>query len=81
MDHFPYAQWHSVHVRDLMRLEGESPMVWNEFLKGHFVTQKTLHKFSIMAHDQIHEQLNAVMKGDGGITENATLDDCWPRYG
>ena len=29
----------SIHVRDLMQLEDECPTVWNEFLKGHFVTQ------------------------------------------
>ena len=73
MDHFHYARWLSVHARDLMQLECECPTVWNEFLKGHFLTQKTCHKFSMMAHDQIHEELNAIMKGDSdviGITEN-----------
>ena len=67
MDHFHYAQWLSVHLKDLMQLEGERPTVWNEFLKKHFVTQKTLHKFSMMAHDRTHEQLNVLMKGDGRI--------------
>ena len=43
MDHFHYARWLSVHVRDLIQLEHECPKVWNEFLKGHFVTQKTSH--------------------------------------
>ena len=41
MDHFHYTRWLSVHVRDLMQLECECPTVWNEFLKGHLVTQKT----------------------------------------
>ena len=80
MDHFHYARWLYVHVRDLMQLEGECPTVWNEFLKGHFVSQKTLHKFSMMAHDQIHEQLNALVKGDGriiGITENESAMQHW----
>ena len=62
MDHFHYARWLSVHVRDLIQ-QRECPKVWNEFLKGHFVTQKTSRKFSMMAHDQIHEQLNAIVKG------------------
>ena len=56
-----------------MQLECECPTVWNEFLKGDLVTQKTSHKFSMMAHDQIHEHLNTTVKGDGGIigiTEN-----------
>ena len=58
MDHFHYARWLSVHVRDLMQLEVECPTVWNELLNEHFVTQKSSHKFSMMAHDHIHEQLN-----------------------
>ena len=65
-------------VRDLMQLECECSTVWNEFFKGHFVTQKTCHKFSMMAHDQIHEQLNAIVKRDGGvigITENESACD------
>ena len=64
-----------VHVMDLTQLECECPTVWNQFLKGYFVTQKTLHKFFMVAHDQIHEQLNAIVKDDGviGITENESL--------
>ena len=46
MDPFHYAKWLTVHVRDLMLLEQECPTVWSEFQKGHFVPQKTSHKFS-----------------------------------
>jgi len=63
-----------------MQLESECPTVWNKFLKGHFVTQKISHKFSMMAHNQIHEQLNALVKGDGGIigiTENESALRRW----
>ena len=31
----------------------------------------------MMAHDQIHEQLNALVKGDGGITENESAMQPW----
>ena len=44
-----------------------------EFLEGHFITQKTLHKFSMTAHNQMYDQLIAVVKGDSvvlGITKN-----------
>ena len=37
------------------------------------MVQKTGHTFSSMALDQTHEQLNEVIKGDGGavgLTEN-----------
>ena len=40
-----------------------------------------------MAHDQVHEQLNAIVKGDGGaigLIENESasvkkMDGCWSR--
>ncbi len=83
-DHFHYAQWLSVHVRDLLQLEHECPKVWNEFLQGLFVIQKTSHKFSMMAHDQVHEQLNVILKGDGGIigiTENESVLRRWMMAG
>ena len=71
LDHFHYATWLSVHVRDLTQLEYECPKVCDE---------KTSNKFSMMAHDQIHEQLNAIVKGDGeiiGITENESALKRW----
>ena len=73
MDHYHYARWLSVHVIDLQELPNDSPDTHREFVKGNFVTQKSSHKFSALAHDQIHEQQNALVKGDGGIvgiTEN-----------
>ena len=73
LDHYHYARWMTVHVSDLLALQKKCPSIHAEFLKGNFVTQKSKHKFSALAHDQVHEQLNAVVKGDGGIigiTEN-----------
>ena len=62
---YHYARWLTVHVNDLISLENNSPLTHAEFLTGRFVTQKTRRK--------VHEQLNAIVKGDGGIigiTEN-----------
>ena len=66
-------RWLAVHVNDLISLENNSPSTHAEFFAGSFVTQKTKRKFSSLAHDQVHEHINAIMKGDGGIiniTEN-----------
>ena len=67
----------TIHVRDLVNIEKNCPAVHAQFLRGNFVTQKTSNNFSAQVHDQVHEQLNAVVKGDGGaigLTENeATL--------
>ncbi len=80
LDHYHYARWMTVHVRDLLALEVNCRTTHPQFLKGNFVTQKTRHKFSALAHDQVHEQLNAMVKGDGGvigITENKAALTRW----
>ena len=46
-----------------------------KFMKGHFVIQKGSHKDSILAHDQVQEQLNPV-KCDGRII-GLPLRDGW----
>ena len=67
-DKYNYARWHSVHIKDLrdLRESLKCPEVPAEFTQGHFVTQKSAHKFPAMADDQVHEQLNAMAKVDGG---------------
>ena len=79
-DHYHYARWLSVHVLDMKQLEANAPSVFQEFLGGNFVTQKSSRKCSQMAHDQVHKQLNAMVKGDGrviGLTENEPAMKKW----
>jgi len=40
-DHFHYARWLSVHVKDLMQMQQQCPSIFAEFMNGHFVTQKS----------------------------------------
>ena len=75
-----YSSWMSVHVSDLLLLKTNNKSVHDEFMKGNFVTQKSARKFSGMAHDQVHEQLNAVVKGDGEIVGIAENDDALRRW-
>ena len=42
--------------------------------------QKTTHVFSTMARDQIHEQLNAIIKGDGGFIGLAESQETFRRW-
>ena len=67
LDHIHYARWLTVHVIDLLQLQSRCPEVYADFVGGNFVTRKTSHKLSSLAHDQVHEQQNAIVKGDGGI--------------
>ena len=80
MDHFHYARWMAVHVMDLLNLQRTSEDTYKEFMKGNFVTQKTNNRFSAMAHDQVHEQLNAMVKGDGGVIGITENDDTLRRW-
>ena len=80
LDHYHYARWLTVHVKDMLALENLCPSAYTQFMNGNFVTQKSKHKFSAMAHDQVHEQLNAMVKGDGGaigINENEAALQRW----
>ena len=80
LDHYHYARWLTAHVKDMLALENLCPSTYTQFMNGNFVTQKSRHKFSAMAHDQVHEQLNAMVKDDGGatgITENEAALQRW----
>ena len=55
LDHYHYARWMSFHVKDLLALNVTCPAENDEFVKGNFVTQKSQHKCSALAHDQVHE--------------------------
>ena len=49
-----------------MRLSVTCPDIYDEFMSGKFVLQKTDKPFSAIALDQGHEQNNATIKGAGG---------------
>ncbi|KAK3910810.1 putative 1-aminocyclopropane-1-carboxylate oxidase [Frankliniella fusca] len=73
LDHTNYARWLPIHIKDLVMLKESNPNLHREFQKGHFVARKTCNLFSALALDQAHEQVNAQLKGDGGmvgLTEN-----------
>ena len=66
LDHTNYARWLSVHIRDMSSLSQTHPDVYDSFCSGAFVAHNTHKAFSAMALDQAHEQVNALVKGDGG---------------
>ena len=66
-NHHHYARWLSVHVDDLLRLQHTSVDLYDVFMSGNFVLQKSNNPFSAIALDQGHEQNNATIKGLGGV--------------
>lgn len=66
LDHANYSRWLSVHLRDLVNLEKQQPDLYKHFESGKFVARKSNRPFTGIALDQAHEQVNALLKGDGG---------------
>lgn len=66
-----------------MSLEEDHPDATREFhkgSKGNFFVHKSTRAFSAIAIDHVHEQTNAVIKGDGGavgVTEDPAALRCW----
>lgn len=74
MDHINYARWLSIHALDICSLPEIHPEVHQHYKKGSFVVHEPQRVFSPIALDQAHEQVNALVKGDGGavgLTENS----------
>ena len=67
-------------IRSLIFDSPKTESTHTEFCKGAFVTHNTTHRISTMAHDQIQEQLNAIIKEDGGfngLTESPQTLRSW----
>ena len=80
LDHYNYSRWLSVHLRDMLSLpEGTK----SEFEKN-WVVNKTGKRFSFLPIDQVHEQENCKVKGDGGavgLTQNPHAFNRWMLAG
>ena len=80
MDNINFSRSLSIHLRDMTSLSTLHPSVYTHFSEGRFVAHRTTSSFSGMALDQAHEQLNALVKGEGGavgLTENAAAMRRW----
>jgi len=80
LDHTNYCRWLPVHISDMVNLPNNHPELYRQFKKGLFAVQKTKNVFSALAIDQCHEQVNELIKGDGGavgLTENPQAFERW----
>ena len=67
-----------MHYRDMQVLSSKHPDVYKHFSDGAFVVDKTNRAFSSMALDHVHEQVNALVKGQGGAV-GFTEKSCSPK--
>ena len=64
--HTNYSRWLPVFLRDMQRLPLLHPEVHENFVKGHFVVQRSNTKFSSMGLDQSQEHSIKMLKEDCG---------------
>ena len=74
LDHYNYARWFPVRVRDTMNLRVKHPALYRQFADGFFTVAKTQTPFSTIGFDQHHEQQNKELKMHGGILNLS--DEC-----
>ena len=68
-----YAQWLPVHIGDTAQLHDTHRDVYDQFVQCHFTAHKSAQVLASIDLDQNHEQLDQLIKGDGGavgITDN-----------
>ena len=66
LDHYNYARWLPVHVRDMMNVRLKHPALYRQFADGFFTIAKTQNPFAMIGFDQTHEQQNKELKMHGG---------------
>ena len=66
LGHTNYARWVPVFLRDMVQLPTKHPEVYKEYLKKHFVVQRSKKKFSLMGLDQSQEHSIKYLKEDSG---------------
>ena len=65
LDHTHYARWLSVHLRDMVNLQKTHPDVYDMFMKGFFVVNKTNINFSMIGVDHNPELKTKSLKKKG----------------
>ena len=75
LDHVYCSRWLSVFLHDLVMLEDTDEKIFQNFMEGCFVVNKSGKPFSCIAEDQAQKQNIKRIKGDGGAVEIIDSED------
>ena len=73
-----YARFNTIYHAEMRNLEETDPDIWQAFMNGEFVVQKSPIPFTALFTDQALEQENKILKdhgGVGGVTQDEALLD------
>ena len=68
MDRIHYRRLMPVYIANMRRLEEEDPAIWEALANGQFSVSKSSVPFTSIGVDYAGEQVNRVLKVDGGLT-------------
>ena len=68
MDRIKYCRLLPIYIAEMYALESSDPGIWEAFYKGEFSVQKTPIPFTALGMDHTGEQVNKMIKIEGGLT-------------
>ena len=66
-DRIKYGRLLPVYIAEMYALEQSDPVIWEAFSNGEFAVQKTKIPFVALGMDHAGEQVNKILKIDGGL--------------
>ena len=80
MDRLKYRRLLPVYIADMKHLDVFEPAVNNSFVEGEFCVKKNDTPFTAIGVDHAGEQINKIMKIDGGLTGISNNENARNRY-
>ena len=80
MDRTKYSRLIPVYLAEMRNLKRTDPVTWKAFSKGGFSVQKTPIPYTALGMDHTGEQVNEVIKIEGGLTGVSRNENARTRY-
>ena len=80
MDRIKYCRLLPVYIAEMYALESSDPGIWEAFYKGEFTVQKTPIPFTALGMDHTGEQVNKIIKIEGGLPGVSRNENARARY-
>ena len=80
MDRTKYSRLIPVYLAEMRDLKRTDPGIWEAFSKGEFSVQKTPIPYTALGMDHAGEQVNEVIKIEGGLTGVSRNENARTRY-
>ena len=80
MDRIKYSRMLPVYLAEMYALESSDPLIWEAFNDGEFAVQTNEIPFTGIGMDHRGEQVNKVLKIEGGVVGISRNENARTRY-